>query len=83
MNRKRWLIAASGILISLVFLWLAFRNLHPEQVWGSIRQADALLLLAGAIWYFAAVTVISLQKGQPISKCHAVDLLMDEKRGTS
>lgn len=61
MNRKRWLIAASGILISLVFLWLAFRNLHPEQVWGSIRQADALLLLAGAIWYFAAVTVISLR----------------------
>lgn len=59
MNRNRWIIAGAGVLISLIFLWLAFRNLHPEQVWENIRQANPLLLAAGALWYFAAVTVIS------------------------
>jgi hypothetical protein len=61
MTRNRWIIAGAGIVISLIFLWLAFRNLRPEQVWGNIRQANSLLLAAGALWYFAAVTVISLR----------------------
>jgi uncharacterized protein (TIRG00374 family) len=61
MNRNRWVIAGAGVLISLIFLWLAFRNLRPEQVWENIRQADPLLLAVAALWYFAGVTVISLR----------------------
>ncbi len=61
MTRNKWLAALIGILISVIFLWIAFRNLKPDEVWSSIREANPALLLAGAVWYFAAVTVISLR----------------------
>ncbi|MBZ0299344.1 MAG: flippase-like domain-containing protein [Anaerolineae bacterium] len=61
MTRNKWLIAGSGILISIIFLGFAFRNLHPEQVLANIGQADGLLLLVSAAWYFAAVAVITLR----------------------
>lgn len=61
MNRNRWLMAGAGIAISLIFLWLAFRNLHPEQVWESIRQADALVLIAAALWFFVSLVIIALR----------------------
>jgi len=61
MNRNKWLAALFGILISLIFLWIAFRNLKPEEVWSNIREANPVLLVIGAIWYFSAVTIISLR----------------------
>src|SRR5690606_31610624 len=61
MRRNRWLVAGAGVVISLIFLWLAFRNLHPEQVWENIRQADALLLLAAALWFFVSLVLIALR----------------------
>ncbi len=61
MKRSRWLIAISGILISLIFLWLAFRNLHPAQVWETIQQADILYIALGALWFFVSVVVIALR----------------------
>jgi uncharacterized protein (TIRG00374 family) len=61
MNRNKWLAALLGILISILFLWIAFRNLKPDEVWSSIRDANPILLIIGAIWYFAAVTIISLR----------------------
>ncbi len=61
MKRSKWLVAGIGIIISGVLLLLAFRNLQPQQVWASIQRANSLLLLAGAVWYFAAVTVITLR----------------------
>ncbi|MBZ0296873.1 MAG: flippase-like domain-containing protein [Anaerolineae bacterium] len=61
MIRSKWLIAASGIFISLIFLWVAFRNLNPEQVWQNIQQANPIYLLIGAVVYFIAVAIISLR----------------------
>lgn len=59
-NKKRW-IAVLGLLISGVFLWIAFRNLKPEAVLANIRQANIVWLLVGGTVYFLAVTVISLR----------------------
>lgn len=59
-NKKRW-IAVVGLLISAVFLWIAFRDLKPEEVIGSIQQANVVWLLGGAAVYFLAVTVIALR----------------------
>jgi glycosyltransferase 2 family protein len=61
MKRNRWLLALGGILISVIFLGVAFRNLHPGQVWESIQQAHGAVLLVAAVWYFAAVTIITLR----------------------
>jgi uncharacterized protein (TIRG00374 family) len=61
MKRQKWLLAFVGLLISLVFLLIAFRNLHPEQVLLSLGQANGLLLIIAALWYFVAVAAISLR----------------------
>ena len=61
MTRNKWLIAGVGIGISVALLWVAFRNLQPAQVWANIQSANSTGLVIGAIWYFAAVTVISLR----------------------
>lgn len=60
-KHSKWLIPGIGILISVILLWFAFRNLNPEQVWTYIQQANGLLLGAGVVWYFAAVSVITLR----------------------
>ena len=59
-NKKRW-IAVLGLVISGVFLWIAFRDLKPEAVLASIQQANIGWLVTGATVYFLAVTVISLR----------------------
>lgn len=61
MNRKQQVVVLTGILTSLVFLWFAFRDLHPGQVIDEIEQASTLLLIVGAMWYFAAVSIITLR----------------------
>lgn len=61
MRVNKWLVAGLGFLISLVFLWLAFRNLNPEAVLLHIRQVNLVWLLVGAAVYFIAVTLISLR----------------------
>ena len=61
MNRKQQVAALTGLFISLVFLWFAFRDLHPEQVINEIEQANVPLLLVGATWYFVAVSIITLR----------------------
>lgn len=59
MTRNKWLAALLGILISVVFLWIAFRNLKPDEVWSSIQGANPVLLVAGAVWYFTAIIAIA------------------------
>lgn len=59
MKINKWLIAGLGVLISLVFLWIAFGNLHPGEVWASIQQADIGLVLLSAAVYFIALFFIS------------------------
>jgi uncharacterized protein (TIRG00374 family) len=61
MNRKQQVAVLTGIVISMVFLWFAFRDLHPTQVIEEIQQARISLLVVGAVWYFAAVSIISLR----------------------
>ncbi len=58
---RRIIAVGIGILISAIFLWLAFRNLSPEQFIGHIQQVNVAWLIIGAVTYFAAVTVIALR----------------------
>jgi glycosyltransferase 2 family protein len=61
MKINKWLVASVGILISALFLWLAFRNLNPLAVWEHIRQVDSGWLLVGSAVYFIGVALISLR----------------------
>jgi uncharacterized protein (TIRG00374 family) len=61
MTRNQRLIVLAGVAISVIFLWLAFRGLKPETVWSYIQQASIAPLLLGAVWYFTAVSLISLR----------------------
>ena len=59
MNKR--ILVAVGLLISSLFLFLAFRGLKPEEFIGSLQDVNVSLLILGAILYFAAVTVIALR----------------------
>lgn len=55
------LATTSGIIISVVFLYLAFRDLKAEQFWSGIRTVNVQLLLLAVPTYFIALTVIALR----------------------
>lgn len=57
---KRWIVGL-GLLVSLFFLFMAFRGLHPEQFLASLQGVNIPLLLIGAGVYFGAVAVIALR----------------------
>ena len=61
MTRNQRVIIVVGLVITVVFLGIAFYKLQPEAVWGYIRQANPLLLAFAACWYFTGVAVISLR----------------------
>lgn len=61
MKINKWFAVGFGIVISLVFLWFAFRNLNPAEVWEQIQQVNVGWLIAGALVYFIGVTLISLR----------------------
>jgi uncharacterized protein (TIRG00374 family) len=44
-----------GVAISAVFLWLAFRGLRMDEVWGALKNAKYIWLLPGIAVYFIAV----------------------------
>lgn len=50
-----------GIVVSVIFLFLAFRGLQPEAFLDNITQVNPLGLLLGAAVYAIAVTIISLR----------------------
>jgi len=56
---SRRLIVLIGIIISVVFLYLAFRGLQPQALFDSLTGINWLLLVIGAALYFLAVTVIA------------------------
>lgn len=58
---KNRVTIAIGLLISAVFLFLAFRGLQPEEFIGSLQAVNVPLLIIGAAIYFFAVTVIALR----------------------
>ena len=46
-----------GVLISIVFIWLALRGLRLDEFWDSVREADYVWLLPGIGVYFVGVWV--------------------------
>lgn len=61
MSKKQQLLVLVGFAISALFLWLAFRDLQPGQVFEELKQINPFWLIVGAGWYFAAVAVITLR----------------------
>jgi glycosyltransferase 2 family protein len=51
---KRWHLWI-GLLVSLVFLYLALRGLHLEDLWGAVQGANYWWLLPGVAVYFLGV----------------------------
>ncbi len=58
---SKGLATTSGIIISVVFLYLAFRDLKAEQFWDSLRAVNIELLLLAVPIYFLALAVIALR----------------------
>jgi len=44
-----------GVLISIIFIWLALRGLRLDQFWSAVQTADYWWLLPGIAVYFVAV----------------------------
>lgn len=57
---KRWIVGI-GLIVSAIFLYIAFRELDPEAFFASLQETNGLLLLIGATVYAGAVMVISLR----------------------
>src|SRR5688500_15416562 len=53
---KKWQFGP-GVLISIVFIWLALHGLRLEEFWDSVRGADYIWLLPGIGVYFIGVWV--------------------------
>lgn len=61
MSGRQRLLVIIGLLISAVFLFLAFRDLRPLEVLSFVQNANLPLLLVGVVGYFGAVAVITLR----------------------
>ncbi len=46
-----------GMLISILFIWLALRGLRLDEFWTTVQQANYIWLLPGVAVYFVAVWV--------------------------
>jgi uncharacterized protein (TIRG00374 family) len=46
-----------GVLISIVFIWLALRGLRLDEFWDSVKQANYIWLIPGIGVYFIGVWV--------------------------
>lgn len=46
-----------GVLISVLFIWLAIRGLRLEEFWEAVRAATYIWLLPGVVVYFVGVWV--------------------------
>ena len=48
-----------GVLISVVFIWLALRGLRFDDFWEAIKQANYAWIIPGILFYFVGVLVRS------------------------
>jgi len=55
-SMKKWQIWL-GVLISILFIWLALRGLRLDEFWGAVGQANYWWLLPGVAIYFVGVWV--------------------------
>lgn len=53
---KKWQFWV-GVLISILFIWLAVRGLKLNEFWGAVKQANYWWLLPGIAVYFVGVWV--------------------------
>lgn len=56
MQMKKWQFWF-GVLISILFLWLALRGLHLGDFWGAMQKANYIWLLPAILVYFVGVWV--------------------------
>jgi uncharacterized protein (TIRG00374 family) len=59
MRVNKWLIVGLGIVVSLVFLWMAFANLELRAVLGYIRQVNLFWILAAVAVFLLSVVLIA------------------------
>ncbi len=52
---RRWFVLIIGILVSIVFLAIGFRDADLAHVWETIQQAQVIWLVPGVAIYFLAV----------------------------
>jgi uncharacterized protein (TIRG00374 family) len=58
LRMKRWQFWL-GVLISIVFIWLALRGLRFDDFWTAIKQANYAWIIPGILIYFVGVLVRS------------------------
>lgn len=58
-NYSRQIFVIIGVLISIFFLYIAFRGLQPDAFFDSLKEINPFLLALGAVTYSLAVTVIA------------------------
>ncbi len=75
MTNRQKLFVLIGIVVSILFLWLAFRNLHPEAVLQNLGSANLPVLFLATGWYFSAVTVISMRWGYLLKSIRQIALV--------
>lgn len=56
LSMKKWQFWL-GVLISILFIWLALRGLRLEEFWGAVEQANYIWLVPGVAVYFVGVWV--------------------------
>lgn len=73
-NRQRMIVGV-GLLISALFIALAFNGLKPGEVLETIQKANGWLLLLAAAWYVATRFVIALRWGFLLRSTKVVPLI--------
>lgn len=53
--KRRWLLLAVGLVVSLGLLWYALRDLHLGEVWTALKHARYGWLVPGVAVYFVSV----------------------------
>jgi uncharacterized protein (TIRG00374 family) len=53
---KKWQFWV-GVLISIVFIWLALRGMRLQEFWDAVKQANYIWLIPGIAVYFVGVWV--------------------------
>ncbi|RLC96536.1 MAG: UPF0104 family protein [Chloroflexi bacterium] len=53
--KQRWPILAVGFLVSAALSWYALRDLHLQEVWAALREANYWWLVPGVAVYFISV----------------------------
>ncbi len=61
MRKKQQAAIALGLVISVVFLWFAFRDLHLQEVLDNLSNVNILLLLVSAGVLFLSILIITLR----------------------